>query len=79
MKKDNQNRVFAPTNNTIFYFHAYNLLGALDFGKKCIENNISFDFSNEFEFYLTTFDEADFLRKQVILGVEILNENTIAN
>lgn len=78
-KSVSQNKVFAPINNTIFFYHAYNLLGALDFAKKCIENNISFDFMNEFEFYITSYDEADFKRKQAFLGAEVLNENTIAS
>lgn len=72
-------KVFAPINHTIFFYNAYNLLGALDFAKKCIENNISFDFMNDVEFYINTYDEADFLHKQAILGNEIINEKTIAN
>ena len=68
------NKIYLPTLSTTFYFNAYNELEALDFAKKCIGNNVSFDFMNEVEFYITTVDEQDFLFKQSILGTEIINE-----
>lgn len=58
---------------TIFW-HAYNTQGSLDFAKLCIENNISFDFMNDFEFYIPIHDNEHFERLKKILGVEIINE-----
>lgn len=56
------------------YYNAYNKKIALLFGTKCIENNISFDFMNDFEFYIPIHDQEHFERLKMILGDDIINE-----
>lgn len=46
---------------------------SLALAKKCILNNISFEFMNNVEFYFFIYDEEDFLRKQEILGEDVIN------
>jgi hypothetical protein len=42
--------------------------------KKCLQNNISFEFMNDNELYFTIYDDVDFKHKQSILSSEIINE-----
>lgn len=42
--------------------------------KKCLQNNISFEFMNNTELYFAIYDDEDFNFKQSILSNEVINE-----
>jgi hypothetical protein len=52
---------------------------AIKLATKMIQNNVSFEFMNETEFYLTIFDVVDYFNKQRILGTEIVHLSNKAN
>ena len=47
--------------------------------KKCLQNNISFEFMNNFELYFNIYDDEDFKFKQSILTSEVINEKNYIN
>jgi hypothetical protein len=52
---------------------------AIKLATKMIQNNVSFEFMNETEFYLNIFDVVDYFNKQRILGTEIVHLSNKAN
>ena len=47
--------------------------------KKCLKNNISFEFLNGNEFYFNIYDDDDFQFKRKYLGEEIITEQNKVN
>ena len=61
----------------IYVCEDYNTL--IHIVKKCLQNNISFEFMNDKELYFTIYDNLDFEAKKSILGSEIISYKNEVN